>query len=87
VKGKLKALKHLDEMQALPSFMNFDCLPNVGDKINVTVDCFTAVGGIALAHKDQAQINSDLEKIRQWQKTRFDVEESSSSDAESVKRF
>ena len=37
--GVLDHLDHLDDMQKLPSFVQFDLLPKPGDTISVTIDC------------------------------------------------
>lgn len=47
----MQDLPHLETIRKLRSFISFDMLPAVGDKIFKTVDCFTAVGSISLVHK------------------------------------
>ena len=74
VKGKLKAYDGLEKLRALPSFISFEALPSIGDEINITVDVFTACGGIFLATPDEKQLEADLAVIRECQKTLFVVE-------------
>lgn len=74
VKGKLLRVDHLDKMRVLPSFMQFDALPNVGDQISVTIDCFTAVGSVTLANKSEEQLDADILVIRELEKSMFVVE-------------
>lgn len=73
VAGELDHLEHVDDMRALPSFVQFDLLPQPGDNISITIDCFTAVGSVTLCHPSRAQVEHDHEKIREWEKTMFVV--------------
>jgi len=71
VSGELVRLDHLDEMRAMKSFVQFDVLPKVGDRIHVTIDCFTAVGSVTLSHVQRTIVEADHQRIRQLEKTMF----------------
>ena len=73
VTGLLDHIDHVDDMRKLPSFVQFDLLPKPGDSVATTIDCFTAVGSVSLAHKDRKQVEADHAKIREWEKTMFVV--------------
>ena len=77
VAGVLQRIDHLQEMQRLQSFVQFDLLPKPGDVLSLTIDCFTAVGSVTLAHKDRAVVEADHLKVREWEKTMFVVKKDS----------
>ena len=83
VSGTLQRIDFLDEMSKLPSFVQFDVLPKVGDEVKVTQDCFTAVGSVTLAHKERSVVEADHAKIREWEKSMFVVKPKSSKTAAS----
>ena len=78
VAGVLERIDYLDQMSKLPSFVQFDVLPKPGDTISVTIDCFTAVGSVTLAHKERSVVEADHAKIREWEKSMFVVKPASS---------
>jgi len=82
VSGKLIKLNHLSEIEALPSFHKFDFMPQPGQMIHVTIDCFTEPGSLLLIHKDKEQVEKDLTKLRALEKTMFVVENDDESNAE-----
>jgi len=55
----------------MKSFVQFDVLPKVGDRIHVTIDCFTAVGSVTLSHVQRTIVEADHQRIRQLEKTMF----------------
>jgi hypothetical protein len=73
VTGTLVELQHMEEIQKMLSFRQFDMLPVPGDFIPITIDCFTAVGSISLCHEHEAQVLRDHERIRELEKTFFVV--------------
>lgn len=73
VAGKLEAIKYLDDIRKLSSFIKFDAMPHVGDNILVTKDCFSMVGSVMLANVDQQQLDTDAAYVRSLESTMFDV--------------
>jgi hypothetical protein len=69
VAGKLQRIDHLDRIRALPSFMSFDLLPKPGERMQVTIDCFTACGSISLVNSDKEQLMDDVATVRELEKT------------------
>lgn len=72
--GVIKSLPHLNQVKKLASFHKTLMLPKPGDKVVPTVDCFTAVGAVALIHKDEQVVTKDYETIRQLERTFFELE-------------
>jgi hypothetical protein len=66
VAGILRAIDSaaLAAMRALPSFLRFDLLPRVGERIERTETCFTAVGSVSLVHADKKQLDEDVKQVR-----------------------
>jgi len=60
-------------MRAMKSFVQFDVLPKIGDRIYETIDCFTAVGSVTLCHVQRSIVEADHQRIRQLEKTMFVV--------------
>ena len=74
VGGRLKDVGHLEAMARLASFVRFDLLPQPGDLLHKTIDCFTACGSVTLAHKDPKQLHRDIQAVRHWEKTMWILE-------------
>lgn len=66
-----EAMKHL---RAMPSFLGFTCVPDVGTQITKTVDCFSTIGAVLLAGKDKAEVMKDIELVRKYEREILIVE-------------
>jgi len=73
VEGKLRSLPHVETVRALPSFIQFSMLPNVGDPIKITVDCFSQCGAIQMAHENADVLQADYDHVHSLMNTFFDV--------------
>ena len=73
--GKLKQINHLDKISQLASFLRFDLLPALGNRMRVTIDCFTSCGSVSLVHPEREVLMQDVETIREMEKTMWVVEE------------
>jgi biotin carboxylase len=66
--GTLRALRHLDEIRALPSFYGMKLLVEVGRPIAHTTDLLTIPGYVDLIHADPAVVESDHQRLRAWER-------------------
>ena len=79
VAGRIREVRHLEAMRALSSFVRFDLLPAVGERLERTVDCFTACGSVTLAHEDQRQLQADCAVVRKLNESMWIVDDDDSS--------
>jgi biotin carboxylase len=63
--GTVAATPGYDRMQKLASFVALQTGVKVGSKVGLTVDLFSAVGGLVLVNADAAQLEADIAEVRQ----------------------
>jgi len=66
--GTVRATPGYDKMKKMPSFIALQTGVGVGSKVELTVDLFTAVGVLVLAHADKAVLDADLAEVRSMEK-------------------
>jgi hypothetical protein len=66
--GTVKSTPGYDKMRKMPSFVSLQTSVAVGSQVTLTVDLFTAVGFLVLAHPDQKQMQIDLAEVRKMEK-------------------
>lgn len=66
--GIVKSMPGYDRMRKLHSFSALQTGIDVGTKVELTVDLFTAVGVLILVNKDKEQLEKDLVAVREMQK-------------------
>jgi hypothetical protein len=81
VSGRICEIRHLDTMRALPSFLRFDLMPSIGSNLVVTVDCFSACGSVSLVNDDKAQLELDVLKVRDLEKTMWIIQPEEAEEA------
>jgi hypothetical protein len=69
----ISAVRHLDEIRALPSVHLLEVPLAVGDVLVKTVDIRTDAGYVILMHDDEEVLRSDYERILELQDTIFEV--------------
>ena len=57
--------KYLEEIRGFKSFVAMEIFLKPGQKVSPTVDCFTFVGNMRLAHNDEAIVTADYERVRE----------------------
>lgn len=73
VAGTLRRVRHLDLIEALPSFVSYKPAYAPGDVVQVTLDLATVAGHVMLAHADPEVLEADYARLRELQNTMFDV--------------
>jgi hypothetical protein len=71
--GVISAVRHLDEIRALPSVHLLEMPLAVGDVLVKTVDIRTDAGYVILMHDDEEVLRADYERIVELQDTMFEV--------------
>jgi hypothetical protein len=71
VDGKVKAINHVDEIQALESAILVNVEPEVGDEVRKTVDIRTDCGYVLLYHDDPKKVLEDYDAIVKYQSDLF----------------
>jgi biotin carboxylase len=66
--GTVRSTPGYDKMRKMPSFVSLQTSVAVGSQVTLTVDLFTAVGVLVLAHQDQKQLQTDLAEVRKMEK-------------------
>jgi len=66
--GTIKAMPGYEKIKNMSSFVALQTGYTFGSTVELTVDLFTAVGVVMLAHEDPAQVAKDLESIRSMEK-------------------
>jgi len=66
--GVVKQTPGYDQMKLLPSFVTLQTGIRPGSQVELTVDLFTAVGVLILAHDDPKQLNEDIAEVRAMEK-------------------
>merc|ERR1711920_282033 len=66
--GTVRATTGYDKMKKLSSFVALQTGVEVGSKVELTVDLFTAVGVLVLANSDAKKMESDLAEVRKMEK-------------------
>merc|ERR1711920_1186647 len=62
--GVVKQTPGYDRMKLLPSFVTLQTGIRPGSQVELTVDLFTAVGVLILAHGDPKQLDADIAEVR-----------------------
>lgn len=71
--GIIKSLRHLDEINSLPSVHVVEIPSAEGDVLVKTVDIRTDAGYVLLMHENPTVLQADYERILQLQDTLFEV--------------
>ena len=79
--GTVRAVRHEEEIRALPSVIGLHLEAGVGEPIARTVDIRTDSGYALLVHDDDAVVQADFNRIVQLQSSIFDVDEVSNAPA------
>merc|ERR1711920_680015 len=66
--GTVRRTPGYDKMKKLSSFVALQTGVEVGSRVELTVDLFTAVGVLVLAHPDAKQMEADLAEVRKMEK-------------------
>merc|ERR1711933_61691 len=67
--GVAKGTPGFDAIRRLPSFVSLNSGLDVGSKVPVTIDLFSAAGTVVLAHQDPCIVQEDLRTIREMEST------------------
>jgi len=75
--GTVKSCPGYERIKALDSFVYLESAIDAGCRIDYTTDLFTNVGSAILMHRDEAQLRTDVETIRNMEKecALFELEE------------
>jgi len=74
--GIIKSTPGYDKMRKMRSFVALQTGYKVGSEVTLTVDLFSAVGVLILAHADKKVLEEDLNAVREMEKTGlFEFEE------------
>lgn len=74
--GIIKSTPGYDKMRKMKSFVALQTGYKVGSEVTLTVDLFSAVGVLILAHADKKVLEEDLNAVREMEKTGlFEFEE------------
>jgi len=74
--GIIKSTPGYDKIRKIKSFVSLQTGYKVGSEVTLTVDLFSAVGVLVLAHADQKVLEDDLNMVREMEKTGlFEFEE------------
>jgi biotin carboxylase len=79
--GTVRAVRHEEEIRALPSVIGLHLEAGVGEQIARTVDIRTDSGYALLVHDDDAVVQTDFDRIVQLQSTIFDVDDAGNAPA------
>ena len=60
--------------------MAFDLIPEAGERVEVTIDCFTSCGSISMANVDRSKLMSDVAIVRQLERTMWIIREEESEE-------
>jgi biotin carboxylase len=71
--GKVKKINFLDEIKALPSFINMNLNTKIGDQVAQTIDLITSAGTVYLCHENEQVIQNDYNKIASIEQQMFEV--------------
>lgn len=74
VSGMVKAINHIDEIQAMKSTINLSLDPEVGSQVVKTVDIRTDCGYVLQYHSNPNVVEEDFNRIVELQSTLFDVD-------------
>lgn len=66
--GTVRSTPGYDKMKKLSSFVALQTGVEVGSKVELTVDLFTAVGVLVLANSDAKKMEADLAEVRRMEK-------------------
>jgi biotin carboxylase len=66
--GTVKSTPGYEKMRKMQSFVALQTSVSVGSRVNLTVDLFTAVGVLVLAHQEEKQLQIDLAEVRKMEK-------------------
>ncbi|XXT17134.1 ATP-grasp domain-containing protein [Sorangium sp. So ce429] len=69
VEGRFAGLAFKRELESLPSFQFADYFVEAGQRLSLTVDCYTQPGIVFLAHQDPSVLEADYDRIRQLEST------------------
>jgi len=74
--GIIKSTPGYDKMRKMKSFVALQTGYKIGSEVSLTVDLFTAVGVLILAHADKKVLEEELNMVREMEKTGlFEFEE------------
>jgi hypothetical protein len=74
--GIIKSTPGYDKMRKMKSFVALQTGYKIGSEVTLTVDLFSAVGVLILAHADKKVMEADLAEVREMEKTGlFEFEE------------
>jgi len=65
--GTVRSTPGYDKMRQMRSFVALQTGVTVGSQVELTVDLFTAVGVLVLAHADEEQLQADLAAVRRME--------------------
>merc|ERR1712217_7123 len=65
--GTVRSTPGYDKMRQMRSFVALQTGVTVGSQVELTVDLFTAVGVLVLAHTDGLQLQADLAEVRRME--------------------
>jgi len=75
VEGRLRALRHVAEVETMPSLFSFQPgYTEPGDIVRMTHDLTTAAGFATLIYPDEHVVRADYERLRGLQSTMFEVD-------------
>ena len=80
--GTLRAVHHVEEVEALPSFAALRLASEIGEEMAQTVDLNSCAGDVVLLSADAAAVEADYQTLRQLQPTMFDVDEAAAAGRE-----
>eukprot|EP00441_Pelagodinium_beii_P044186 CAMPEP_0197651852 /NCGR_PEP_ID=MMETSP1338-20131121/34091_1 /TAXON_ID=43686 ORGANISM="Pelagodinium beii, Strain RCC1491" /NCGR_SAMPLE_ID=MMETSP1338 /ASSEMBLY_ACC=CAM_ASM_000754 /LENGTH=516 /DNA_ID=CAMNT_0043226603 /DNA_START=126 /DNA_END=1676 /DNA_ORIENTATION=- len=66
--GTVRSTPGYDKMKLLPSFVALQTGVGIGSRVELTIDLFTAVGVLVLAHEEPSQLEADLSVVRRMEK-------------------
>eukprot|EP00927_Polykrikos_kofoidii_P086269 TRINITY_DN9616_c0_g1_i1.p1 TRINITY_DN9616_c0_g1~~TRINITY_DN9616_c0_g1_i1.p1 ORF type:complete len:507 (+),score=74.56 TRINITY_DN9616_c0_g1_i1:58-1578(+) len=75
--GVVIAMPGIEEIKRLPSLIHIDCAAEIGGRVTRTVDMFTMPGSLLLVSDTEAQLEKDIQIIRNLEATGrlFDIED------------
>lgn len=80
--GRLRAVRHVEQIEALPSFAALRLAAEVGEEVARTVDLNSCAGDVVLLSADADAVEDDYQTLRALQPTMFDVEEDGADGSE-----
>lgn len=66
--GTVRSMPGYDRIKAMKSFVSLQTGVDIGSRVELTVDLFTAVGCLVLAHSNAKQVEADLAEVRKLEK-------------------